>query len=131
MEIKRGAVRNEGPADPEYFTGEVYMSNLSKHEAPGRTGVLSVRFSPGGRTNWHTHPYGQTLVVTDGNGWVQKDGDAKQEIAPGDVVVIPAGVRHWHGATDTSQMTHIAIGERDEIGTAHWEEAVSDADYLG
>ena len=131
MEIEKHAVVHETPADPDYFTGEVHMAVLSKTAAPGRVNVLSVRFSPGGRTNWHSHPFGQTLVITDGTGWVQTHGEPKREVGAGDVVVIPADERHWHGATDTTPMTHIAIQERDENGTARWEEPVSDADFEG
>jgi quercetin dioxygenase-like cupin family protein len=98
---------------------------------PGRMSGAVVTFEPGARTAWHTHPLGQTLVVTAGLGWVQKDGGDREEIRPGDVVWFSPGEKHWHGATSTTAMTHIAIQERLDGKAVEWMEHVTDAQYLG
>ncbi len=117
-----------GPGD--YFTGDVTLSALHQPAGPERVAAVRVRFPAGARTAWHTHPLGQLLIVTDGEGWVQLDGEAKQVIGPGDVVWIAPGERHWHGATAERAMTHLAIQEAQNGRAADWEEQVSDADYM-
>lgn len=112
-----------------YFTGEVKLEMLFTPDGPDRTSAGLVTFPPSGRTHWHSHPLGQTLVVTAGVGRVQREGGPIQEIRVGDVVRIPPHVKHWHGAATDSSMTHIAIQEADEGKTADWLEPVSDAQY--
>lgn len=117
----------KGPA--EYFTGSVRVDYLFKAQEPSRTSGAYVTFEPGARTAWHTHPLGQTLIVTAGSGWVQQWGSQIQEIRQGDVVRIPAGLKHWHGATVTTGMTHIAVQEQLDGKSAEWMEKVSDEQY--
>ena len=126
MDIKRigSQPSSKGPAD--YFTGTVRVDPLSNPPAPARVLVVSVTFEPGARTAWHTHPLGQTLIVTAGCGRAQRWGGPVEEIRPGDVVCIPPGEKHWHGATPTTAMTHIAIQEHLEGKAADWMEQVSD-----
>ena len=119
----------KGPGD--WFTGNVRIDPLFQAEPPGRAGGAAVTFEPGARTAWHTHPAGQTLIVTAGLGRVQREGGPIEEIRPGDVVWFPAGERHWHGAAPGVAMTHIAIQEAVNGLAATWMEQVSDADYLG
>lgn len=118
---------SKGPA--QYFTGAVRIDPLFQTSAPSRAGAGSVTFEPGARTVWHSHPLGQTLIVTTGVGWVQSEGDAKQEMRPGDVVWVPPGVKHWHGATATSAMTHIAVNEMLDGTNVIWMEPVPDDQY--
>jgi quercetin dioxygenase-like cupin family protein len=113
------------------FTGAVRVDGLFKGEAPARIAGGTVTFEPGARTAWHTHPLGQTLIVTAGVGYVQQEGGPRQEIRPGDTVWIPPKTRHWHGATATSGMTHIAIAEAEDGQTVTWAEQVSEAQYAG
>jgi len=113
----------------ENFTGSVRVDGLFQGDAPARIRGGTVTFEPGARTAWHTHPLGQTLIVTAGVGYVQQEGGPRQEIRPGDIVWIPPHVRHWHGATATTGMTHIAITEAEDGQTVTWEEKVSDAQY--
>lgn len=129
MKITRSGTTpsKQGPA--ETFTGTVRLDPLFKAEAPGRVAGSAVTFEPGARTAWHTHPAGQTLLVMSGSGRVQQEGGPTQEIRPGDVVWIPAGVRHWHGATPQTAMTHIAIHESVEGRSVDWLEHVSDDEY--
>jgi len=129
MEIKRNGSQpsRKGPAD--YFTGMVRVDPLFRASAPARVSGGSVTFEPGARTAWHTHPLGQTLIVTAGVGWVQRDGGPVEEVRPGDVVWFPPGERHWHGATPTTAMTHIAIQEALDGTVVDWMEKVSDAQY--
>lgn len=129
MEIKRvGSVpSNKGPAD--WFTGAVRIDPLFQAPAPARVGGASVTFEPGARTAWHTHPLGQTLIVTAGRGWAQCEGGPVEEIHPGDVVWFPPGVRHWHGATPTTGMTHLAIAESLDGVVVNWMEKVTDQQY--
>ena len=117
----------KGPA--EYFTGDVRVDGRFQTEAPARVGGGTVIFGPGARTAWHTHPLGQTLIVTAGAGLVQHWGGLIQEIGPGDVVWIPPDVKHWHGATATTGMTHIAISESLDGKSVEWMEKVSDEQY--
>jgi quercetin dioxygenase-like cupin family protein len=113
----------------EYFTGSVRIDQLFKANEPLRASGGRVTFEPGARTAWHTHPFGQILIVTEGAGWVQQWGGPIEEIRPGDVVRIPPGLKHWHGATATTGMTHIAIQEQLDDKAAEWMEKVSDEQY--
>jgi quercetin dioxygenase-like cupin family protein len=117
----------KGPA--EYFTGTVRIDPLFPANAPARVSGASVTFEPGARSAWHTHPLGQTLIVTSGVGRVQLWGGAIEEIRPGDVVWIPPGQKHWHGASPTTAMTHIAIQEALDGKVVEWMEKVTDAQY--
>jgi quercetin dioxygenase-like cupin family protein len=116
-------------ASADYFTGAVQVRELFPADDPSRTSGGKVTFEPGARSAWHTHPLGQILIVTDGTGWVQQWGGPIQEIRKGDVVRIPAGVKHWHGATPTTAMTHIAIQEQLNGKAVEWMEKVSDEQY--
>ena len=129
MEIKRTGSQpsNKGPA--EWFTGSVRIDPLFQAPAPARVFGANVTFEPGARTAWHTHPLGQTLIVTAGCGWVQREGGPVEEIRSGDVVWFPPGEKHWHGATAMTAMTHIAIVEQLDGTSADWMEKVSDDQY--
>lgn len=116
-----------GPAD--YFTGKVRIDAPFQANAPARVGGATVTFEPGARTAWHTHPLGQTLIVTAGAGRVQEWGKPAQQIRPGDIVWIPPGVKHWHGANATVAMSHIAIAEAQDGSPVTWLEQVSEAQY--
>jgi len=116
-----------GPAD--YFTGTVRVDPMFPATAPSRITGGHVTFEPGARSAWHTHPVGQVLVVTSGIGWIQREGGAVEEMRPGDVVWIPPGVKHWHGAAATTGMTHIALTEQVDGQVATWMEQVSDEQY--
>jgi len=113
----------------EYFTGMVRVDPLIAVVEPSRMAGARVTFEPGARTAWHTHPLGQTLIVTAGTGWVQQWGEAIEEFHEGDVVRIPPGVKHWHGATATSRMTHIALQEQVDGKVVDWMEKVTDEQY--
>jgi quercetin dioxygenase-like cupin family protein len=130
MELKRAGTRpsQQGPA--EYFTGIVRIDMLNTAAAPSRVSCASVSFEPGARTCWHTHPLGQTLIVTSGCGWTQCEGGPRYEIRVGDVIWCPPNHRHWHGATASTAMTHIAIQESLDGKFIDWKEQVTDADYL-
>jgi quercetin dioxygenase-like cupin family protein len=129
MDIRRTGSQpsRQGPA--EYFTGTVRIDPLFEAADPARVVGASVTFEPGARTAWHTHPLGQTLLVTAGNGRAQRWGGPIEEIRPGDVVWFPPGEKHWHGATATTAMTHVAIQERLDGKTVDWMETVSDEHY--
>jgi quercetin dioxygenase-like cupin family protein len=129
MEIKRigSQPSNKGPAD--WFTGTVRIDPLFQPAAPARVSGVSVTFEPGARTAWHTHPLGQTLIVTAGCGRAQRWGGPIEEIRPGDVVQFAPGEKHWHGAAPTTAMTHIAIAENLEGKVVDWLEKVSDEQY--
>jgi quercetin dioxygenase-like cupin family protein len=129
MEIKRVGTQpsTKGPAD--WFTGTVRIDPLFQANAPARASGASVTFEPGARTVWHTHPLGQTLIVTSGCGWAQREGGPIEEIRPGDVVCFPPGEKHWHGASPTTAMTHIAIQEALDGKVVDWMEKVSDEQY--
>ena len=129
MKITRSGTLPSTQASKDYFTGAVRLDMPFKGSGDARIGGAFVTFEPGARTAWHSHPLGQTLIVTAGCGWVQQEGGAKEEIHSGDVVWIPAGEKHWHGATATTAMTHIAVAEAFDGKTANWMEKVSDADY--
>jgi quercetin dioxygenase-like cupin family protein len=128
-EIKRSGSQpsNKGPAD--WFTGTVRIDPLFQAPDPARVACASVTFEPGARTAWHTHPLGQTLIVTSGVGWVQREGGPIEEIRPGDVVWFPPRLKHWHGASPTTAMTHIAIQEALDGKVVDWMEKVSDEQY--
>ncbi|AMU98081.1 cupin domain-containing protein [Xanthomonas citri pv. fuscans CFBP 6996] len=113
----------------EYFTGKVRIDAPFQADAPARVGGATVTFEPGARTAWHTHPLGQTLIVTAGAGRVQEWGKPAQQIRPGDIVWIPPGVKHWHGANANVAMTHIAIAESQDGAPVTWLEQVSEAQY--
>ncbi len=129
MDIKRNGKRgvNKGPAD--YFTGNVKVEPLVEAADPARVRGAHVTFEPGARTAWHTHPLGQTLIVTSGLGWVQREGGPIEEIRAGDIVWFPPGEKHWHGASSTTAMTHIAIQETLHGKNVDWLEHVSDEQY--
>ncbi|MGD0963374.1 MAG: cupin domain-containing protein [Candidatus Acidiferrales bacterium] len=129
MEIKRVGSRPSGQGPADYFTGTVRIDPLFHAPAPARALGASVTFEPGARTAWHTHPLGQTLIVTAGCGWVQSWGGPVEEIRPGDVIWFPPGEKHWHGATATTAMTHIAVQERLDDQAVDWLEQVSDEQY--
>ncbi len=131
MDIKRSGSQPSARGPAETFTGSVRVDPLNQAAAPARVLAASVTFEPGARTAWHTHPLGQTLLVTAGCGWVRSAGGPKAEIRAGDVVWCPPGEKHWHGATPTTSMTHIAILEQLDGRTVDWMEKVTDAEYLG
>ena len=129
MKIQRSGSQpsNKGPAD--WFTGTVRIDPLFSPPAPARVAGAAVTFEPGARTAWHTHPLGQTLVVTFGAGLVQRAGGPIEEIRPGDVVWFEPGEKHWHGASPTNAMQHIAIQESLDGKAVEWLEKVTDAEY--
>jgi quercetin dioxygenase-like cupin family protein len=131
MELKRAGSQASAKGPAEYFTGSVRIDPLNAPPAPARVSCASVTFEPGARTAWHTHPLGQTLVVTAGCGWVQREGGPVEEIRPGDVVWFSPGEKHWHGATRTTAMTHIAIQEALDGKPVDWMEKVTDEQYQG
>lgn len=129
MEIRKSGSQPSAKGPEDWFTGTVRIDPLFDRTEPARVSGASVTFEPGARTAWHTHPLGQTLIVTAGLGWVQKDGEAVQEIRPGDVVWFAPGEKHWHGASSTTAMTHIAIQEKLDGKAVDWMEKVSDQQY--
>jgi quercetin dioxygenase-like cupin family protein len=129
MKITRNATQASRKGPAEYFTGSVRIDQPFQGSAPARVAGAFVTFEPGARTAWHTHPLGQTLIVTSGCGWVQVEGGSKEEIRPGDVIWFPAGEKHWHGATANSPMIHIAIAESVDGKAVDWMEQVSDEQY--
>jgi quercetin dioxygenase-like cupin family protein len=129
MKITRNASAPSKKGPAEYFTGSVRIDQPFQGSVPARVGRAFVTFEPGARTAWHTHPLGQTLIVTSGCGWVQVEGGSKDEIRPGDVIWFPAAEKHWHGATATSAMTHIAIAEALDGKTVDWMEQVTEDQY--
>jgi quercetin dioxygenase-like cupin family protein len=131
MDIKRAGSTPSAKGPAEYFTGTVRIDHLFQPPDPARVAGASVTFEPGARTAWHTHPLGQTLIVTSGAGYAQRVGGPIEPIHPGDVVSFAPGEKHWHGATATTAMTHIAIQERLDGEAVDWLEQVSDAQYGG
>ncbi|HEY2783574.1 MAG TPA: cupin domain-containing protein [Fimbriiglobus sp.] len=129
MEIQRVGSRPSAKGPADWFTGTVRIDPLFEAAEPGRVAGASVTFEPGARTAWHTHPLGQTLIVTAGCGWAQRAGGPVEEIRPGDVVWFPAGEKHWHGATPTTAMTHVAVQEKLDGKAVVWMEKVSDEEY--
>ena len=131
MEIKRSGSQPSGKGPSEYFTGAVRVDPLFNAPSPARVLGASVTFEPAARTAWHTHPLGQTLVVTAGCGWAQRWGGPVEEIRPGDVIWFSPGEKHWHGAMPTTAITHIAIVEQLDGKSADWMEQVDDKQYQG
>jgi quercetin dioxygenase-like cupin family protein len=130
MELKRSGSQPSAKGPEDYFTGFVRVDPLFPATEPSRVSAGLVAFEPGARTAWHRHPLGQRLIVTAGYGWVQCWGGPKREIRPGDVVVCPPGEKHWHGATATTAMSHIAIQEALDGKVVEWLEKVRDEEYL-
>lgn len=131
MEISPNVDRPASAGPAATFTGDVTVKPLFDPNGIRTFGSAEVSFTPCARTAWHTHPGGQTLIVTTGDGWIQQWGGEKQAIHPGDVIWTPPGVKHWHGATDITAMTHIAIQASVDGTPVDWLEHVTDADYLG
>ena len=131
MKITRNGTKPSAQGPASYFTGSVRIDSPFQAEEPGRSGGAIVTFEPGARTHWHTHPAGQTLVVLSGVGWTQCEGGPRTEIRAGDVVWCPCQRRHWHGATWTTAMSHLAITEMVDGKNVEWMEAVTDAQYQG
>jgi len=129
MEIKRNGSQPSGKGPAEWFTGAVRIDPLFKAPDPARVTGASVTFEPSARTAWHTHPLGQTLIVISGTGRVQRSGGPIEDIGPGDVVWFAPGEKHWHGASATTAMTHIAIAEALNGEVVNWMEHVSDEQY--
>jgi quercetin dioxygenase-like cupin family protein len=129
MDIKRAGSQPSGKGPAEWFTGTVRIDPLFGVTAPARAAGNAVTFEPGARTAWHTHPLGQVLIVTSGRGLAQREGGPLQEIFPGDVVSFAAGEKHWHGASPTTAMTHVAIQEALDGKAVDWMEQVSDEQY--
>lgn len=129
MEIARSGSQPSGKGSAEWFTGAVRVDPLFSPPGPARVAGALVTFEPGARTAWHTHPLGQTLVVTAGLGLAQREGGPVEEIRPGDVVWIPPGEKHWHGAAPATAMSHLAVHERLDGSNVTWLEKVTDAQY--
>ena len=129
MQVTRSGSQPSAKGPSEYFTGAVRIDSRFQGTSPARVGGGHVTFEPGARTAWHTHPLGQTLIVTSGYGWVQIAGGPKEEIRPGDIVWFAPGEKHWHGATATTAMSHIAIAEALDGKAVEWMEKVSDEQY--
>jgi quercetin dioxygenase-like cupin family protein len=129
MEIKKVGSQPSGKGPEDWFTGTVRIDPLFQSQAPARAAGAAVTFEPGARTAWHTHPLGQTLIVVSGLGWAQKEGGAVEEIRPGDVVWFSPGEKHWHGASPTTAMTHIAIQESLDGKVVDWMEKVTEDQY--
>ena len=129
MNITKVGTQPSGKGPSEWFAGTVRIDVLFQPLAPARAVGASVTFEPGARTAWHTHPLGQILLITAGCGWVQREGGLVEEVHPGDVVSFSPGERHWHGATVTTSMTHIAIQEQLDGKAVDWMEHVSDEQY--
>ena len=129
MEIKRVGSEPSVKGPEDWFTGTVRIDALIQPKEPARTAAAAVTFEPGARTAWHTHPLGQTLIVTAGCGWAQKEGGRVAEVRPGDVVWFAPGEKHWHGASPTTAMTHIAIQESLNGKTVEWMEKVTGEQY--
>ena len=129
MDIKKNGSQPSAKGPASYFTGTVRIDSPFSASAPARVGGATVTFEPGARTAWHTHPLGQTLLVVSGSGWVQREGGPVEAIQPGDIVWFPPGEKHWHGATATTAMTHVAIAEALDGKVVDWLEHVTDAQY--
>ncbi len=129
MDIIRAESRAAGAGPAAWFTGEVTVEPLITAPEPARVALAQVTFAAGARTAWHTHPLGQTLIITAGCGWVQRSDGPAELVYPGDVVWFAPGEKHWHGATATSSLTHVAVQERQAGHAVTWLELVSDAEY--
>jgi quercetin dioxygenase-like cupin family protein len=131
MEVSENGSRDGMIGSSDYFTGTAYVEPLFAANEPFQSNGGAVTFLPGARSNWHTHPAGQFLVVTDGTGWVQEEGGEKIAIQPGDVIWTLPGVKHWHGATDATSVKHIAIQQYEDGENVVWMEPVTDEQYAG
>src|SRR5437764_629930 len=131
MEIRRSGSQSSTNGSADWFTGTVRIDPLFEARDPARVRGASVTFEPGARTAWHMHPLGQTLIVTSGLGWAEREGGPIEEIRPGDVVWFAPNEKHWHGATPTSKMAHIAIHEALDGKVVDWREKVAEAQYGG
>ena len=131
VEVTRAGSQRPTRGGPENFTGAVTITPLFRATDHTRASGASVSFEPGARSAWHSHPAGQTLIVTSGTGWVQESGGKKHELKPGDVVWTPPGVKHWHGATATEAMTHTAIQENVDGKVVDWMDQVTEEQYHG
>jgi quercetin dioxygenase-like cupin family protein len=131
MEIKRVGSRPSGKGPADYFTGPVRIDPISEPPEPARVAMALVTFEPGARTAWHTHPFGQTLIIMTGCGWVQREGGVREEVHPGDVVYFSPNEKHWHGATALTAMSHIAVQEKLNGSPVAWMEQVTDEQYSG
>ncbi|MGA7158408.1 MAG: cupin domain-containing protein [Acidobacteriaceae bacterium] len=129
MQIHHPNTQPSTAGSPDYFTGDVRIDPLIQTPDPAHVNAASVTFSPGARTAWHTHPLGQTLIITAGAGWAQREGGPIEDLHPGDVVFFSPHEKHWHGATPTTAMTHIAIQERLDNKVVEWLNQVSDSEY--
>lgn len=129
MDIQRNGPQPSAQGPSDWFTGKVCIDSRFQADEPARVGGAIVTFEPGARTAWHTHPLGQTLIVTAGCGWAQREGGPIEEIRPGDIIWFPPGEKHWHGATATTAMTHTAIQEQLDGKAVDWLEQVSDQQY--
>ena len=129
MDITRSGSQPSAKGPDDYFTGTIRIDSPFGATAPARVGGAIVTFEPGARTAWHTHPLGQTLIVTGGCGWAQREGGPLEEIRPGDIAWFPPGEKHWHGASASTAMTHIAIAEALDGKTVEWMEKVTDEQY--
>jgi quercetin dioxygenase-like cupin family protein len=129
MDIKRAGTQPSANGPADWFTGTVRIDPLFTAPEPARVGGALVTFEPGARTAWHTHPLGQTLIVTSGCGWAQREGGPIETIRPGDVIFFAPGEKHWHGATATTAMSHIAIQERLNGSSVEWLDPVADSAY--
>ena len=129
MEVVRKTELKSVAGPAEYFTGKVTITGQFQREAPSRVGGAIVRFEPGARTAWHKHPLGQTLIVTEGVGWTQVEGGPVVEFVAGDILWCPPDQKHWHGATPTDSMTHIAVQESQNGSPVTWMEQVTDEQY--
>lgn len=130
MKITRNGSQGTTKGPANYFTGSVRLDATFQGEDPARSGGAIVTFEPGARTVWHSHPLGQTLIVSAGKGWTQCEGGPRTEIRAGDIIWCPCKKRHWHGATDTTAMTHVAITEMLDGKNVEWMEPVTDEQYL-
>ena len=131
MDIKRAGSQPSGKGPEDYFTGTARIDPLNAPPDPARVAIALVTFEPGARTAWHTHPLGQTLIVMSGCGRAQREGDAIEEIRPGDIIYFHPGEKHWHGAGPTTAMSHIAVQEKLNGSPVDWLEKVTDAQYGG
>ena len=129
MQIKRNGSTPSAKGPADWFTGTVRIDSPFAADEPGRVSGATVTFEPGARTAWHTHPLGQTLIVTAGSGWAQVEGEPIEDLRPGDIVWFPPNTRHWHGASPTTAMTHIALQEKLDGKVVDWMEKVTDAQY--
>lgn len=129
MKIQHIGSKPSGKGSADYFTGTVRIDPLNEPPAPARVSMALVTFEPGARTAWHTHPYGQTIIITAGAGWVQRDGGIKENIFSGDVVYFEPNEKHWHGATASTAMSHIAVQEKENGSPVEWMEQVIEEQY--